>query len=128
MEYKHKLDSKLVTIASGTAANTLSEVEFSPDESFDEVIGVEAHEVADGGSAYYQLGVKDDEKEYLTLTHKNAILTNASVAQPHKFRGINANIRKGRTLKLRVKNSTLLSSDLKVEFVFTLRKTVTETR
>ena len=129
-EYKYKLDAKLVSIASGTAAG-LQEPEFHPDESYDEIIGVECYEVSNGGvtNGYYQLGLADEEKAYVELAHKNALLTTSSVDQRGKTRLVNIPIRKGKAIKTRVKWPTgALASDLQVEFVFVLRKLVTKTK
>lgn len=128
---QYKVDAKLVSIATGTlASGGVQEIDYSPDESYNEIVGIEAHEVNDGGVAdgYYQLGVADDDKVYAELAHKNVLLTNADVPQGDKMRRVNIPIRRDRKIKCRVKwPAGALASDLKVEFVFTLRRTVAAT-
>ncbi len=127
-EIQYKPDGQLFTVLAGTAINTLKEIECSVDESYDEIVGIEAHEVSDGGSPYYRIGFKDEEKSYLPIVHKNAIMTTAAVPQNAKMRAINAPIRNNKKFTVQIYNGTLLATDLKVELVFTLRRKVTATR
>lgn len=127
MEDNLKLDAHLIEIASGTAGGNVRQVEVQLDESYDDVIGVEAHEIDDGGTTggYYQIGISDKDRAYVELAHKNALLTSASVPQSQKMRQVNFKIVKNRKTKVNIYwPSGNLASDLQVELVFTLRKRV----
>jgi hypothetical protein len=127
-EFQYKVDGQLITIPTGKAAGSMTEAQISVDESFDEIIGIEAHEVANGGSPYYRIGFKDKDKGYLELVHKNSILTDETVPQGSKMRAINAPISNGRKYTVQVYNDLVLGTDLRFEIVFTLRRKVIATR
>ena len=131
MEDKYKLDAKKVTWPAGTTGASVREVEFQPDSSFDEVVGVEVYQNSDGGvtNGYFQIGVSDADKSYIELAHKNAVMTSSSVDQRGKTRNVNIPIRNGRALKIRTywPAAGALVSDLEYEMVFVLKRTVTAT-
>lgn len=128
IEDKIKLDAKKCNIPAGTNGNTIVEVLYSPDSSYDEVIGIEAYENSDGGVAnsYYQIGVSDTDKAYVEMSHKNVLLSSKDVAQDGKSRKVNIPIRRGNDLKIRFfwPAAGALASDLEVELVFQLRRKV----
>lgn len=128
IEDKIKLDAKKCTIVAGTTGNTIVEVLYSPDSSYDEIIGVEAYQNSDGGvtNGYYQIGISDEDKAYVEKSHKNVLLTSNTVDQRGKTRAVNIPIRKGNDLKIRFfwPSAGALASDLEVEMVFVLRRKV----
>ncbi len=128
IEDKIKLDAKKCTIVSGTTGGTLREVIYSPDSSYDEIIGVEAYQNSDGGVAngYYQIGISDTDKAYVEMCHKNTLITSSAVDQRGKTRAVNIPIRKGNDLKIRIywPSTSAIGSDLELELVFVLRRKV----
>lgn len=128
LEDKYKLDAKKCTIVAGTTGNSIREVLYSPDSSYDEIVGIEAYQNSDGGvtNSYFQIGVSDTDKAYVEMSHKNVLMTTSGVAQESKSRKVNIPIRKGNDLKIRFfwPDAGALASDLEVEMVFLLRRKV----
>jgi hypothetical protein len=123
------LQSFLITVASGLAGGVIREQEIELDSAYDEAVGVEAHQVNDGGTtdSYYQIGVADTDKAYVEIAHKNAIMTSSAVDQRGKMRAVNIPIRSGKKLKVKTYWPTgNLSADLRYELVFTLKRTVAQ--
>jgi hypothetical protein len=122
---EYKVESLRVVVENGTAATTIDE-DFSPDEGYQEIVGVATFENNDGGltNGYFRTGLKDENKAYADLAHKSLLMGSANIAQKEKFMPINIPIRKKRDIQCRLSFDEALTEDLDVEFVFLLRRQV----
>jgi hypothetical protein len=125
MKDEFKVEAFRFVTDNGTAAGTYDD-DYTPDDSFDEVIGICTFENADGNltNGYYRTGIKTEEKAYAELAHKNLLMASANIAQKEKFMPVNIPIRKKRDIKVQVSFDAALGAALDVEYCFLLRRKV----
>lgn len=119
---KTKIQTGQIRIAGLTAAGIYERDIVKLEEGYNQVNGVEVHEINNSGQAYYRLGLKDDSGEIVSLVHVDSFKSSNAVP-PNK---------KAKCIKIRAKNQTIKAvvelpaangaNDLVIDFAIHLEK------
>jgi hypothetical protein len=114
---KTKYQTLSVVVPSDTAAGII-EHEVSLDKPFTHCTGVVMYENNDGGTNC-QIGLRDDEDTFHTLTDKRDWTAGESVSLNDRYKNILIPVT-GNKLYVRTKHTSETTSDLKFDIVFRL--------
>jgi hypothetical protein len=124
MEKNIKYQSELITIDSGQGAGTTPETKVDLDAQFDRCVGVQLHEVSNGGIAndYYRIGIKDRNGQLHDIVSHDSFKGGTSAPPNERYKQVTIPIVQGRPIQIQVYIPSALASDLVFELEFVLEE------
>ncbi len=116
------IQSETVTYATGQAAGTVYK-EIILNSSYERCIGIAVLETSDGGIPTYRIGLDDKDKQYISVVHKDLLISDKTAGMSLKQRFMPQNIKAGgHKVKVAVAIPAALVSDLEFDIVFLLER------
>ncbi len=116
------IQSETISYATGQAAGTVYK-EIILNSSYERCIGVAVLETADGGISTYRIGLDDKDKQYISVVHKDLLISDKTAGMSLKNRFLPQNIKAaGHKVKVAVSIPAILTDDLEFDMVFLLER------
>lgn len=116
------IQSETITYASGTGAGTLYK-EIILNSSYERCIGIAILESSGGGIPAYRIGLDDKDKQYISVVHKDLLISDKTAGMSIKQRFMPQNIKAaGHKVKVATAIPAILTADIEYDFVFLLER------
>ncbi|WP_075603111.1 hypothetical protein [Saccharicrinis aurantiacus] len=116
------IQSETISYNSGKTAGTVFK-EIILNSSYDRCIGIAVLESKDGGIPAYRIGLDDKDKQYISVVHKDMLLSDKTAGMSIKQRFLPQNIKAaGHRVKVATAIPVNLVDDLEYDFVFLLER------
>lgn len=124
MEKNIKYQSELITVDAAQAAGTTPEFDIRLDAKYTKCVGIQLHEVSNGGipNDYFGIGIKDKTGQLHDVVSHTSFIAATSVAPNERYKEVTIPIVQGRPLKLQVDIPAALATDLVFEIEFKLEE------
>ena len=116
------IQSETITYNTGKTAGTVYE-EITLNSAYERCIGVAVLETKGGGIPTYRIGLDDKDKQYISVVHKDLLLSDKTAGMSLKQRFLPQNIKAaGHKVKVATSIPVNLVDDLEYDFVFLLER------
>lgn len=116
------IQSETISYNSGKTAGTVFK-EIILNSSYDRCIGIAVLESKGGGIPVYRIGLDDKDKQYISVVHKDMLLSDKTAGMSIKQRFLPQNIKAaGHRVKVATAIPVNLVDDLEYDFVFLLER------
>ncbi|MGQ1786346.1 hypothetical protein [Saccharicrinis sp. GN24d3] len=116
------IQSETISYATGTAAGTKRE-DITLRADFERCIGVAVFESGNGGIPSYRIGLDDKDKQYISVVHKDLLMSDKAAGMKIEDRFMKQNIKaSGQKVQISTAIPALLTADLEYDFVFLLER------
>lgn len=116
------IQSETVSYPNGTAAGTKRE-DITLTSGYDRCIGVAVLESSGGGIPAYRIGLDDKDKQYISVVHKDLLMSDKAAGMKIEDRFMKQNIKAdGHKVQVSTAIPAILTADLEYDFVFLLER------
>nr|WP_321405877.1 hypothetical protein [uncultured Carboxylicivirga sp.] len=122
MEKEYFIQSETISYATGTTAGTKRK-EVTLNSSYERCIGVAVLESKNGGISTYRIGLDDKDKQYISVVHKDMLISDKAAGMSIDERFLKQNIKaSGHKVQISTAIPSDLVSDLEYDFVLLLER------
>ncbi|MBR8534420.1 hypothetical protein KDU71_02525 [Carboxylicivirga sediminis] len=115
------IQSETISFATGITAGT-RRTEVVLNSAYERCIGVAIFETKDGGGPY-RIGLDDKDKQYISVVHKDMLISSPAAGMKIEDRFLKQNIKAGgHKVQISTAIPANLASDLEYDFVFLLER------
>jgi len=116
------IQSETISYPTGTAAGTKRE-DITLRSGYDRCVGVAVLESGNGGIPSYRIGLDDKDKQYISVVHKDLLMSDKAAGMKIEDRFMKQNIKAdGHKVQISTAIPALLTADLEYDFVLLLER------